>query len=143
MLETSRRRRQSSSSSDCSTGPRKSVHFSHPLAFYENVKPKARLGRVPSNDAVPKASNLKQTVATEKCFQLSETYRTNDIATNGCFSHFERNIPWIPRSIRWVARFEDLSESELDYLKQFNIPGADSEKVFFCDKQRHLNIGSG
>jgi len=143
LASSQRRRRQSSSSSDCSTGPRKSVHFSHPLTFYENNKAKSRLRKLPSFDLSPKASNLKQTFANDQNIDLSETYRTSENGFKNC-ADFDSNIPWIPSSKRWLARFEDLSETEVDSLKVMSINGARSDvKLYFCDKQKHLNIGSG
>ena len=143
LASSQRRRRQSSSSSDCSTGPRKSVHFSHPLTFYENNKAKCRLRKVPSFDVPPKASNLKQTVSTDQNFDISEAYRTSQ---NGFFNcaDCDANIPWVLRSVRWSARFEDLSETEIESLKVMSMNGTKSDlKLYFCDKQKHLNVGSG
>ena len=148
LASSKRRRRQSSSSSDCSSGPRKSVHFSHPLTFYENTKitSKSRLRKIPSLDATPKASNLKQTLICDQKFDITETYRTYQSQANELLScgDFEPNIPWVSRSKRWSARFEDLSETDVETLKVISASGSKSDlKVYFCDKQRHLNVGSG
>lgn len=141
-----RRRRQSSSSSDCSTGPRKNVHFSHPIAFYENTKAtaKSRLRRLPS-DVEPKASNLRQAATAENSFNLAETYRTSAIDEIVLQNiDFDSIIPWHDVSKRWCARFEDLSESDLDSVKHFSMDNCDyGNKVYFSENQFHFRIGSG
>ena len=98
---------------------------------------------MPSLELAPKASNLKQTVITDQNFDISETYRTCQNGLANC-ADFDANIPWVPGSKRWSARFEDLSETEVETLKVMSMNGAKNDlKVYFCDKQKHLNVGSG
>lgn len=160
-MVTARRRRQSSTSSDCSTESRKSVHFSHPLVFYENGHKKNNHHHQPirNGDGKRKASNLKQPRADDVAdLLLTDAYRTtppcvasdfigsNISFANGIFEFDDGNIPWRAESPRWAPRFEDLSEMDPDSLKK--ITWSDDEHrceviAYMCDDQKHLNVGTG
>nr|CAB3261554.1 uncharacterized protein LOC100177124 [Phallusia mammillata] len=153
---TARRRRQSSSSSECSIGARKSVHFSHPLVFYENTKKDPNPKLKHNGNAQPKMSNLKQWLDSDTNILQSEAYRTksfdngspileNDILVTDGFNAIDSDIPWNPVSLRWAPRFEDLSEMDVDSLRQLHWTDneGNEQTAFVCDNQKHLHIGTG
>ncbi|XP_078483228.1 uncharacterized protein LOC100177124 [Ciona intestinalis] len=133
VLQESRRRRQSSSSSDCSIGARKSVHFSHPLTYYENSKPKEPISWSKMKPKYqPMFSNLKK---------VKTNGGIDDIRTNNFyFDDFGSDVRWKPESNRWSPRFEDLSETDRSKLRCLSWGEGE---VYFCDKEKHLNIGTG
>jgi len=122
---SSRRRRVSSSSSECSIdGCRKSVSFSHPLSQSKSIDEVE--AEISSGKMIPNHPN-----PTRSCLRIpDDDLHNDDDVTN---------------ESRWAARFEDMMSINEQNLKKVRLNPEDIEKnrIRFSLEQHHLLIGHG